>query len=87
MSKKDNFDLEDFLEKKKESIKVLGFLEEISYWSIKTMIMRSHKREFVRIFFLDSVIPNGEKYILKWEKRFTPLTEEELDKIYKLKND
>lgn len=82
MSKKDEFSIEEFLENEKKRTEQVGFFEELSTNAVKNSIMRSYNREFVRIYFLEKVVPNADEFILYWKKRFRPLTEEGLDKIF-----
>lgn len=88
MKDKQEFNFEEFINLKKKEIEYSGFIEEASSNEIINHVMRGYKREFVKHFFLEHIIPtgispkNGDGFHLKWKKRFIPITEEDLDKLY-----
>jgi hypothetical protein len=61
--------------KKAES---LGFWDDIYVSIIKTMIEGSYKTSIIREYSVADLVLNGDKMLIKWEKRFRPLTDEEL---------
>lgn len=41
-----------------------------------------YKKSIVREWRIADVVPNGDKFLVKWEKRIQPLTEMDLQKKY-----
>lgn len=83
MAKKvEDFNLKEFLVNQAERIEKVGFLEEAYTSSIKNKIMRGYRKGFIQQYYLDKIIPDGDRTILKWEKRMFPLTPEQLKEFY-----
>ena len=78
----DKFDINDFADQRADLIKKVGFMEDISSITIRNIIMRGYKREFIKQFYLTDIVPDGANFILKWQKRYNLPSEEELNKLY-----
>lgn len=81
----EKFNIDRCIERKAKSVE-LGFTDSFTLERFKRLILYGYEREFVKHYALVSVAVN-DKAFLEWEKRFIPLSEEELDKIYLLNKD
>ncbi len=73
----------DFLEHTKSGMEVLGFWTETYKSVLILQVERSYRRDVVRDWCVSDIVINGDKVLLRWDRRIFPLTEEELDKKYK----
>lgn len=83
MAEGKKFNMNEFLENKKNYMENVGYLDEISTRTLRNLVMLGHTREFVKIYYLDRITIDGDKTILKWDKRLLPLSEDDLNKLYK----
>lgn len=60
----------------------LGFWDEIYFSVLLKGIERMFTRDVIREYYVADLILRGNKTLIKWEKRFHPLTEDELQQIY-----
>jgi hypothetical protein len=60
----------------------LGFWDEAYKTSIINMIENGYKTEVIKEWGISDLVINGDKILLKWVKRYRPLTEEELKEKY-----
>lgn len=71
-----------FIETHKDLIDVMGFWRE----EYKSVILRSiengYRTEVIREFGVSDLIIDGDKVLVKWFKRNTPLSDEELKEKY-----
>jgi len=67
-----------FLEVHKEGLEALGFWTEDYRQTILKQIECRYNNETIRNFCVADVVMNGEKVLIKWVKRFIPLTDEDL---------
>ena len=71
-----------FLEIQKEGMEVLGFWTE-SYKEVLLNQMESmYKSEVLKEWAICDIVIHDEKVLLKWNKRFRPLTDEEIKLKY-----
>jgi hypothetical protein len=71
-----------FLDLHKDSMEALGFWTE-QYRSTAIIAMESmYKTDVIREWHISDLVPNGEKLLIKWHKRYTPLTDEQLKEKY-----
>lgn len=74
----------DLLENHKEVISIKGeFWTERNLHSIKRAIESDYKPNVVRHYEIFDIVLNGKTVLVKWGKRFEPLTDEELKEKYK----
>ena len=66
------------LELHKESMEVLGFWDEVTKTTVKNLILDIYNTETVKNFFIQDIVMKEDKVLVKWQKRFEPLTKEEL---------
>jgi hypothetical protein len=72
----------NFLEIHKNSMENLGFWEETYKKSVIQMIENGYKTEVIREWSISDLSINGDKILIKWAKRYRPLTKEELKEKY-----
>jgi hypothetical protein len=72
----------NFLELHKSSMETLGFWDESYKKVVITMIESGYKTEVLKDWCISDLVVNGDKILLKWNKRYRPLTEEELKEKY-----
>jgi hypothetical protein len=60
----------------------LGFWDEAYKTSIINMIENGYKTEVIKDWCISDLVVNGDKILLKWSKRYRPLTEEEIKEKY-----
>lgn len=66
------------LEHHKNSLEILGFWDETSKNTLITSLLNIYNTETIKEYFIDDLIIKDEKVLVKWMKRFKPLTKEEL---------
>lgn len=72
----------EFLELHKKGMKTLGFWTEEFRSVVNTMMETRYNTEIIREWIIVDLIFNGDKVLIKWKKRFEPLTDKELKKEY-----
>lgn len=70
-----------FLEVHKASL-VHSFWEENYKQVILTQIERMYITEIIKYWCVVDLVMNEDKVLIKWQKRFTPLTENEISEKY-----
>jgi len=72
----------DFIEMHTKGMETLGFWEE-EYKSVVIGMMETrYKTEIIKEWTIIDLVFNGDKALVKWKKRFQPLTDEELKDKY-----
>lgn len=72
----------DFLEIHQKSMETLGFWGEAYKKVVIGMIENGYKTEVIKDWCISDLVINGDKVLIKWNKRYRPLTEEELKEKY-----
>lgn len=72
----------NFLEIHKNSMENLGFWEETYKKSAIQMLENGYKTEVIREWEISDLVTNGDKILIKWTKRYRPLTDEQLKEKY-----
>ena len=72
----------DFLEIHQKSMETLGFWNEAYKKVVIGMIENGYKTEVIKDWCISDLVINGDKVLIKWNKRYRPLTEEELKEKY-----
>jgi hypothetical protein len=72
----------NFLDLHKQGMEHLGFWDETYKSSVINMIENGYKTEVIKEWGISDLVVNGDKILLKWAKRYRPLTEEELKEKY-----
>lgn len=57
---------------------LIGFWDEAHTTLVKRMVESRYNPEIVREYTIADLIIHGDETLIKWEKRFRPLTDEEL---------
>jgi hypothetical protein len=68
----------DFLKLNQDSMSAIGFWSEEYRQTILNDIMRKYKKEIIKEWVATDFVPNGDKVLVKWQKRIIPLSDEEL---------
>ncbi len=71
-----------FLEIQKGTMEALGFWTEIYRTTLIKQTELMYKTEVLREWTITDIVLNGDKVLLKWNKRTFALSEEELKKQY-----
>ena len=72
----------DFIEMHTKGMETLGFWTE-EYKSVVIGLMeKQYKTEIIREWTIVDLVLNGDKALVKWKKRFQPLSDEELKDKY-----
>lgn len=72
----------NFIEAHQQGMETLGFwTEEYRRTTMKAMELQ-YKTEIIREWGITDFVPNGDKILIKWGKRFRPLSDEELKEEY-----
>jgi len=72
----------DFLELHKKGMDALGFWTEEYRSTMLKAIEGRYKTEIIREWSISDFVVNADKVLVKWVKRFKPLTDEELTENY-----
>lgn len=72
----------DFLERHTKSAEVLGFWDEQYKSVVVAMIESNYKKEIIKEWQITDIIANNDKFLLKWRKRLSPLTNKEYNEKY-----
>lgn len=70
--------MQDFLEQHKKSLEHFGFWDEMLKDNLKHLILSTCNTAIIRDYMIVDFVVNNDKVLLKWAKRFKPLTENEL---------
>ena len=71
-----------FLELHKEKMETLGFWSEEYKSVVISMMETRYKTEVIREWVIVDLIFKDDKALIKWKKRFQPLTDEQLKDKY-----
>ena len=72
----------NFIETHIEGMETLGFWSEEYRSAVIRMIEAGYKTEIIREWAIVDLLLNGDKVLVKWGKRFQPLTNKELKDKY-----
>ena len=72
----------DFLQVHKDGLEHIGFWNEFFKETVLKSIEQLHKAEIIKEFSAVDIILNDKKVLIKWVKRFQPLSDEELKDDY-----
>lgn len=73
----------DFLELHKKHLEHIGFWEEGYKATLLKSAEQNYKTEIIRDYeIVDIIFKEDKKFLMKWVKRFKPLTKEELKEQY-----
>jgi hypothetical protein len=72
----------EFLEIHQNNMEILGFWDEDWKATILRVIESRYQKEIIREWGISDMVMNGEKVLLKWYKRYTPLSDEEMEKRF-----
>ena len=72
----------NFLDLHKQGMETLGFWDESYKKVVIGIIENGYKTEVIKEWGISDLVVNGDKILLKWAKRYRPLTEEELKEKY-----
>jgi hypothetical protein len=75
-------DGKEFLEIHQNNMEILGFWDEDWKATILRVIESRYQKEIIREWGISDMVMNGEKVLLKWYKRYTPLSDEEMKKRF-----
>jgi hypothetical protein len=73
---------DDFLNIQKETMEILGFWDETYKASLIRVLESNYKRDIIKVWCISDLVMNGEKVLIKWNKRHAPLSEDEMIKRY-----
>lgn len=71
----------DFLKTQQQGMEVLGFWSENYRNTIINGVMRMYKKEIIKEWVITDIVFNGDKVLVKWQKRIIPLSDEELSEF------
>lgn len=75
----------DFLKIQQESMKIRGFWDEQAKSVILSSIESLYSSEVIRNWYIsDMVIRDSNRILIKWEKRFIPLSDQEIEGKYRI---
>lgn len=72
----------DFIESTKKSLEILGFWTEEYKKSILSIIESNTSPEIIRDMYISDLVMNGDKVLIKWNKRLYPLNDDEMEKLF-----
>ena len=72
----------DLLELYKPVLEIEGFYKEEFKTRIIHALESTYVRHILRDWYIADIVPSGDKFLVKWCKRFKPLTDEELEEKY-----
>ncbi len=78
-------DKDKFLDSRMKSMGVLGFWDDEYKSSIIRCLESSYNPEIISQWGISDMVINGDKVLLKWYKRHTPLSKDELELEYGIK--
>lgn len=74
--------MSEFLDIHKSSMETLGFWTEEYRESIKRSIENRYKTNIIKEWAIVDFVINGDRVLVKWAKRYYPLTNDQLLEIY-----
>jgi hypothetical protein len=74
---------DSFIEYHKKSVE-FGFWEEFPKITVIYQLERVYKDEVLRNWFISDLVVNGDKFLLKWDKRFFTLSDDEIKSKYRI---
>lgn len=67
------------LEVHKKGLNLLGFWQEEGKSSVIIALMSQYRTDVIRDYMIiDVIVKDNESFVIKWKKRFKPLSDEEL---------
>jgi len=72
----------DFLELHKKGLEHSGFWQEGYKQTLIKSAEQNFKTEIIRDYTITDIVIKDDKFLMKWVKRFQPLTKEELKEQY-----
>ena len=72
----------DFLELHKKHLESQGFWQEGYKQTLIKSAEQNYKTEIIRDYTITDIVIKEDKFLMKWIKRFQPLTKEELKEQY-----
>jgi hypothetical protein len=72
----------NFIEQHQKGMETLGFWTEEYRSTTITVLEMQYKNEIIKEYYIEDFVPNGNKTLIKWKKRFKPLDKEQLKKKY-----
>ena len=72
----------DFIKAHQQGMETLGFWTEEYRQTTLRVMEQQYKTEIVREWCIVDFVANGDKVLIKWKKRFQPLSDEELKDKY-----
>lgn len=72
----------DFLQIHKDGLEYIGFWNEFTKEAVLKSLEQLHKTEIIKEYSAVDIILNDKKVLIKWVKRFKPLSDEELKEDY-----
>lgn len=85
MSQKISKEAQDFIDTHSKNFEIIGFWNEEYKPFIIKCIERNCTPEVIRYMTITDITVNGDKFLLKWQKRFQALSDEEMEKEYGFK--
>ncbi len=74
----------EFLEIHQNNMEILGFWDEDYKSSILKVLEARYNQNIIKEWGISDMVMNGDKVLLKWYKRYTPLSDEEIEKKFGL---
>ncbi len=72
----------NFLETHQQGMETLGFWTEDYRKTTMKIMELQYKTEIIKEWCIVDFVSNGDKVLVKWAKRFIPLSEQELKEEY-----
>lgn len=66
-----------------DSIPINGFWDEVSKHKIIHKLESAYKDEILAKWHISEIVPNGEKFIIKWRPNVIELTSEQIKERYR----
>lgn len=74
--------MDDFFSNMAEQQRLIGTYQEISCSMLILHMESTYKPEHIRNHAITKILPNGEHFLLKWEKRIIPLSDDQMAKRF-----
>ncbi len=71
-----------FLDSHKNNMSVNGFWSDQSKKTIMLQIENDFRKDIIKFWYISDIVINGDRTLIKWEKRLIPLTDEKLKELY-----
>lgn len=72
----------DFLEINQKNMDLLGFWSESYKSTIILSVESAYKNSVIRDWFISNIVIDGDKVLIKWQRRTFPLTDEQIKEKY-----